>query len=67
MGRRAQEAVQARSLKILGVRYPTFTDAALALGYINPSQLVDGGLRLNAAKSRHALQVKMRSPWARTC
>jgi N-methylhydantoinase A len=49
----------------LGGADPTFTDAALALGYINPGQLVDGALRLNATKSRQALQAKIAQPLGR--
>jgi N-methylhydantoinase A len=49
----------------LGGEDPTFTDAALALGYINPGQLVDGALRLNAAKSRRALQARIAQPLRR--
>jgi N-methylhydantoinase A len=39
----------------LGGEEPTFTDAALALGYLNPDYLVGGGLRLNAEAARRVL------------
>ncbi len=41
---------------------PTFTDACLALGYINPDYLIGGGLRLDAAKSRANLAERIAAP-----
>jgi N-methylhydantoinase A len=46
----------------LGGTEPTFTDAALALGYLNPDYLVGGGLRLNAGAARRALAEKVAGP-----
>jgi N-methylhydantoinase A len=50
----------------LGGTEPTFTDAALALGYLNPDYLVGGGLRLNADAARHALAEKVAGPLSKT-
>ena len=45
---------------------PTFTDAALALGYLNPDYLVGGGLRLNAEAARRVLAEKIAGPLGKT-
>jgi N-methylhydantoinase A len=50
----------------LGGEEPTFTDAALALGYLNPDYLVGGGLRLNAGAARRVLSEKIAGPLGRT-
>ncbi len=50
----------------LGGTEPTFTDAALALGYLNPDYLVGGGLRLNAGAARRALAEKVAGPLSKT-
>ncbi|MCB1387893.1 MAG: hydantoinase/oxoprolinase family protein [Rhodobacteraceae bacterium] len=41
---------------------PTFTDAAVVLGYLNPEQLAGGAVRLNAGRARQALQDKVAGP-----
>jgi N-methylhydantoinase A len=45
-----------------GGAIPTFTDALVALGYLNPDYLVGGGLRLNAAAARDALAEQIATP-----
>ncbi len=45
---------------------PTFTDAVLSLGYLNPESLVGGALRLNAPKARHALERDIAQPLGNT-
>jgi N-methylhydantoinase A len=50
----------------LGGDEPTFTDAVLALGYLNPDYLVGGGLRLNADAARRALTEKIAGPLGKT-
>jgi N-methylhydantoinase A len=44
-----------------GVR-PTVTDANLVLGYLNPSHLVGGALRIDAQKARAALAEQIARP-----
>ncbi len=46
----------------LGGEDPTFTDAVIALGYLNPDHLVGGGLRLNPGKARAVLEAKVARP-----
>jgi N-methylhydantoinase A len=46
----------------LGGTEPTFTDAMVVLGYVNPDYLVGGKVRLNAAKSRRALEERIAKP-----
>src|SRR5204863_4294233 len=41
---------------------PTITDANVLLGYINPSHLVGGALKLNAGKARVAFEDKIAKP-----
>ena len=41
---------------------PTFTDAAIALGYLNPGHLVGGALKLDADKARSALATQIAAP-----
>src|ERR1051325_4191968 len=41
---------------------PTVTDANIALGYINPAQLVGGALQLNAEKARAVIADKIARP-----
>ena len=45
-----------------GGTIPTLTDALLVLGYINPDFLVGGGLALDAAKARTAIETKVANP-----
>ncbi len=44
---------------------PTFTDAVVALGYLNPARLLGGDLPLNAAKARAVLQERVAKPLGR--
>ncbi|HEY7610429.1 MAG TPA: hydantoinase/oxoprolinase family protein, partial [Alphaproteobacteria bacterium] len=44
---------------------PTFTDAVVALGYLNPARLLGGDLPLNAAKARAVLEAKVAQPLGR--
>jgi N-methylhydantoinase A len=44
---------------------PTFTDAVLALGFLNPDHLVGGGLELDADAARRALQTQIAGPLGR--
>jgi N-methylhydantoinase A len=46
----------------IGGNRPTVTDAVLTLGYINPDYLVNGRLRLNAAKARAAFEEQIAGP-----
>lgn len=41
---------------------PTFTDAAVVLGYLNPEVIAGGAVRLNAARARQALQDRVAGP-----
>src|SRR6185312_4901540 len=41
---------------------PTVTDANLVLGYLNPTHLVGGALKIDAAKSRAAIENKIARP-----
>ncbi|MSQ70158.1 MAG: hydantoinase/oxoprolinase family protein [Betaproteobacteria bacterium] len=43
----------------------TFTDAALALGFLNPDAIAGGGLRLNAAKALVAMREQVAAPLAK--
>jgi N-methylhydantoinase A len=45
-----------------GGEIPTVTDANLLLGYLNPSHLVGGALKLNAEKARRAFGEKIAAP-----
>jgi N-methylhydantoinase A len=44
---------------------PTFTDAVVALGYLNPARLLGGDLPLNAAKARAVLEERVAKPLGR--
>jgi N-methylhydantoinase A len=46
----------------LGGIEPTITDANVILGYLNPSYLVGGAVRLNAEKSRQVFAEKIATP-----
>ena len=46
----------------MGGTTPTFTDAMIILGYINAYYLVGGGLKLNAAASRAAMEEHVAKP-----
>lgn len=41
---------------------PTFTDAVMTLGYLNPGHLVGGGLALDAAGARRVMQDRVATP-----
>ncbi len=45
-----------------GGSIPTVTDASLLLGYLNPSHLVGGALKLDAEKARRAFTDKVAAP-----
>jgi N-methylhydantoinase A len=46
----------------MGGTTPTITDANVVLGYINPSHLVGGALKLNADKARASFAEKIAQP-----
>jgi len=46
----------------MGGTFPTFTDAAITLGYLNPAYLVGGALKLDADKARSALGAQIAEP-----
>jgi len=46
----------------LGGEEPTFTDAVVTLGYINPEYLAGGKVRLNAEKGKRVLEAKIAKP-----
>ena len=46
----------------MGGTAPTFTDAAVTLGYLNPDHLVGGALKLNADGARRALIERVATP-----
>ncbi len=46
----------------LGGTEATFTDAAVVLGYLNPQYLVGGKLKIDAARSREAIERKVAKP-----
>lgn len=48
-----------------GGSVPTFTDAAITLGYVNGEYLVGGDLRLDAGAARDALQDQIAGPIGR--
>ena len=48
-----------------GGEEPTFTDAVLTLGFLNPGHLVGGGLQLDAHAARAALQTQIAAPLGR--
>ncbi len=46
----------------MGGTSPTFTDAAVTLGYLNPNYLVGGALKLDADKARRTLAARIAAP-----
>ena len=46
----------------LGGTEPTITDASVILGYLNPAYLVDGALKLNAARSHEVFEQRVARP-----
>ena len=45
-----------------GGREPTFTDAAVVLGYLNPRHLAGGKVKLNAEKATQVLEAEVAKP-----
>lgn len=45
-----------------GGTLPTFTDAAVVLGYLNPKEIAGGAVKLNAALARAVLQQAVATP-----
>ena len=45
-----------------GGREPTYTDAAVVLGYLNPGHLAGGKVKLNAEKARQVLEREVAKP-----
>ena len=45
---------------------PTFTDSALALGFLNPGHLIGGDLKLDAALAKKILHEKIADPLGRS-
>ncbi|MEO6625782.1 MAG: hydantoinase/oxoprolinase family protein [Burkholderiaceae bacterium] len=62
VGPRSAGAVPGPACYGLGGDEPTFTDAAVVLGYVNPQYLVGGKLRIDATLSRDAIQKKVATP-----
>jgi N-methylhydantoinase A len=50
----------------MGNETPTVTDANVALGYLNPTHLVGGALKIDAEKARAALRNKVATPLGMT-
>jgi N-methylhydantoinase A len=46
----------------IGGTEPTLTDANVVLGYLNPTHLVGGALKLNSAKSRSVIEERIAWP-----
>ena len=55
-------AVPGPACYALGGTEATFTDAAVVLGYLNPEYLVGGKLRIDARRSREAIEAKVARP-----
>ena len=49
----------------MGGKVPTFTDAMIILGYLNPDHLVGGDLKLNAPAAREAIEAYLAAPLAK--
>ena len=62
VGPRSAGAVPGPACYGLGGSEPTFTDAAVVLGYVNPQYLVGGKVRIDARLSREAIQTKVATP-----
>ena len=60
VGPRSAGAVPGPLCYDLGGTEPTVTDANVILGYLNPTALAGGAVKLNAARSREVFQ--QRSP-----
>src|ERR1041384_1411411 len=46
----------------LGGTEPTITDANVILGYLNPTHLVGGALKLNASRSQEVVEARIARP-----
>ncbi len=62
VGPRSASAVPGPVCYNMGGEEPTFADAMVALGYLNPEYLVGGALPLDAGKARAALAAKVAKP-----
>ena len=62
VGPRSAGAVPGPACYGLGGTEPTFTDAAVVLGYVNPQYLVGGKVRIDAQLSKDAIQRKVADP-----
>jgi N-methylhydantoinase A len=62
VGPRSAGAVPGPACYGLGGTEATFTDAAVVLGYLNPQYLVGGKLKIDAARSRQAIERKVAKP-----
>ena len=62
VGPRSAGAIPGPACYGLGGTEPTFTDAAVVLGYVNPGYLVGGKVRIDAQLSRDAMQFKVAAP-----
>ena len=62
VGPRSAGAVPGPACYGLGGTEPTFTDAAVVLGYLNPHYLVGGKLRIDAQLSNDAIRHKVATP-----
>ena len=62
VGPRSAGAVPGPACYGLGGTEPTFTDAAVVLGYLNPEYLVGGKVRIDARLSREAIERKVATP-----
>ncbi len=62
VGPRSAGAVPGPVCYDLGGTEPTFTDAAVTLGYLNPEYLVGGKVRIQAQKSREVIQSRIAAP-----
>jgi len=62
VGPRSAGAVPGPACYGLGGTEPTFTDAAVVLGYVNPEYLVGGKVRIDARLAREAIERKVATP-----
>jgi len=62
VGPRSAGAVPGPACYGLGGTEATFTDAAVVLGYLNPEYLVGGKLRIDAQRSREAIDTQVARP-----
>jgi len=62
VGPRSAGAVPGPACYGLGGTEATFTDAAVVLGYLNPDYLVGGKLRIDAQRSRNAVDAQVAKP-----